>query len=161
MRRRPPGPDASGHVGFTPESDRLMRRKELTLCAISGQSAAQLKQCLDPRIRRSSTAKTREPDQRHAVLQDRLTLIHTSSSMPLWPGVLQPTIFTIKRFVSAGGVGSATGSKPSVGARATRAVPDTNSRRSIITRLLPPTYLSCAVPVPAATAERRRSHPTA
>jgi hypothetical protein len=54
-----------------------------------------------------------------------------------WPGVLQSTTFITKRFVSAAGVGSATGSKLSVGTTATRVVPDTNFRRSIITRLLP------------------------
>ena len=31
----------SGHVRFTPESDRLLRRHEMTLCAISDRSASQ------------------------------------------------------------------------------------------------------------------------
>jgi hypothetical protein len=34
-------PTRSRDVRFTPESDRLLRRKEMTLCAISDQSAVQ------------------------------------------------------------------------------------------------------------------------
>jgi len=58
-----------GDVRFTPESDRLLRRREVTLCAISDQSAAQQKEVLFDHLSGSEEPRRNGESKRFCSLQ--------------------------------------------------------------------------------------------